>query len=76
MLKLTQITINQLWHKQHQVSLGDNYNELYLLTLIDSISMTFSFGVLGMGYEVWLVVRSTLIINFSKNNLVLFACSL
>ena len=53
MLKLTQITINKLWHKQHQVSLGDNYNELYLLTLIDSISMTFSFGVWGMGFG-WL----------------------
>ena len=66
MLKLTQIAINKLWDKQHQVSLGDNYNEWYLLTLIDSIWMTFSFGVLGMGYGVWLVVRSSLIINFSK----------
>ena len=34
--------------KQHQISRGDNYNEFYLLTLFDCISITFSHRVWGL----------------------------
>ena len=43
----------QSWKRksqQHQISRGGNFNNLYLLTLFDCISRTFSYRVWGLGF--------------------------
>ena len=55
--------------KRHKISCGDSLQKLYLITLIDRISMILSHRVLGLEVAVWLVgCKEVHFLNFMKVN--------